>query len=131
MAQEDALTLAARIKDEFSGPVRDMTKAWNQFSDILKHGHAEGSKAAKEQAKEVNELGERCTAASTPTKSQRSSRKQSSPDRSARALAWRVSSFPAPAILSSNHYAVAWAGFSRPWRSRWLRSGVGAITDIA
>ena len=56
MSQEDALTLAARIKDEFSGPVRDMTKAWNQFSDILKHGQAEGAKGAKEHSKQVGEL---------------------------------------------------------------------------
>jgi hypothetical protein len=56
MSQEDAMVLAARIKDEFSGPVRDMTKAWNQFTDILKHGQAEGAKGAKEHGKQVGEL---------------------------------------------------------------------------
>jgi hypothetical protein len=32
---------------------------------------------------------------------------------------------PAPSAF------IAWAVFSRPWRSRWLRSGAGAITDMA
>src|SRR5258708_6985474 len=56
MSQEDTLTLAARIKDEWSGPVATMSKAWKEFSDHLKKGHEVGSKHAKAHAKEVHEL---------------------------------------------------------------------------
>ncbi len=59
MSQEDSLTLGARIKDEFSGPVREMGKAWKEFSDKLKHGHEEGVKHAKLHGKEVEGLAEK------------------------------------------------------------------------
>jgi hypothetical protein len=33
--------------------------------------------------------------------------------------------------LNLDHHAVAWAGFSRPWQSRWFTSAVGGIADMA
>jgi hypothetical protein len=34
-------------------------------------------------------------------------------------------------LSTLDHYAAAWAGFSRPWRSRWFTSAVGVIADMA
>jgi hypothetical protein len=55
---EDTLRLPAEIVDKFSGPLREMTKAVHQFQDVLKGAHTEGSKGAKEQAKQHKELQE-------------------------------------------------------------------------
>lgn len=59
MAQEDVLTLAARVKDESSGVVAAMGKAWQAFNESVKKGHTEGVKGAKEHGKEVTDLREK------------------------------------------------------------------------
>jgi len=55
---DDKLVLTAELVDKYSGALRDMTKATNQFKDLLKGAHTEGSKAAIEQAKRQKELTE-------------------------------------------------------------------------
>jgi hypothetical protein len=56
MSQEDTLRLAAEVVDKFSGPLREMTKSVHAFQDMMKGAHTEGSKGAKEQAKQQLEL---------------------------------------------------------------------------
>jgi hypothetical protein len=60
-SEQDSLKLAAEIVDKFSGPLRQMTKSVHGFQDMLKGAHTEGSKGAKEQAKQQQELNERIT----------------------------------------------------------------------
>jgi len=59
LSQEDTLRMAAEIVDKWSGPLRDMTKAVHSLHDMLTKTHEEGSKHAKEQAKEQAEVSER------------------------------------------------------------------------
>src|SRR5664280_786858 len=58
MTEQDKLVLAAQLKDQFSGPLRDMTKAYQNFQDLLRGGTKQTSKDAKEHAKLQNDLNQ-------------------------------------------------------------------------
>src|SRR5258708_7345194 len=49
--QEDALRMAVEIVDKYSGPLREMTKEWQKFSDLIKFGQERAGKDNKEQTR--------------------------------------------------------------------------------
>src|SRR5882762_3437816 len=58
MSQEDTMTLVAKLVDQTSGPIREMSKEFHKLQDLLKKGGAEGSKASQQFHKDQIKLNE-------------------------------------------------------------------------
>src|ERR1035437_3401664 len=58
MAEQDTLRLAAQLVDQFSGPLREMTKSVHSFQDMLRGGTKQTIKDNKEHAKLQKDLNQ-------------------------------------------------------------------------
>lgn len=54
--QDDTMRLAAEVVDKWSGPLREMNKAFRQVRDTIKGTHSDSTKAVKENEKAYREL---------------------------------------------------------------------------
>src|SRR5664280_2126247 len=57
-SQDDQLRLSAQLVDQFSGPLREMTKSVHSFQDMLRGGTKQTIKDNKEHAKLQKDLNE-------------------------------------------------------------------------